>query len=112
MSKKFAIAGSQPPPKNKKSRIVFWNPMKVFGVFLLVYLLVSWFNMGRFSNFLFVTGIVAVNLCWIYLTRNIKTEDKEKRKEKDLIGYALLFFSGLCFGASLLFGTLAPRVPL
>jgi hypothetical protein len=91
---------------NEKFNTVILVPLYVFAISVLGAFLFSLFDLFNSSNILFGFGIVTINISWIYMTRNIKEEDKNERKKKDRVAFGILVYSGYCFLASFCFGFL------
>ncbi|MFW6262602.1 MAG: hypothetical protein ACOC34_01080 [Thermotogota bacterium] len=88
--------------KNKKINAYILVPLYVTGVYMGIFALFSWGNWQLVSNALFGAAIIAVNISWVSLSRNLKKERKEQTKHKDTIGFAFLIYSGYNFMISLL----------
>jgi len=88
--------------KDKKINAYILIPLYVTGVYVGLFALLSWGNWRLVSNALFAAAIIAVNISWVSLSRNLKKEKKEQIKHKDLIGKAFLVYSGYNFLISLL----------
>lgn len=88
--------------KNKKMNAYLLVPLYVTVIFIAVFALFSWGNWRFVSNALFGAAIIAVNIAWVSLSRNLKKERKDQTKKKDIIGVAFLFYSGYNFLISLL----------
>jgi hypothetical protein len=73
--------------KNKDLNAYFLIPFYVLITYGFLFALFSW---------------VAINICWVSLSRNLKKEKKEQRKNKDRIGVAFLFYTGYSMMASFL----------
>ena len=88
--------------KNKKINAYILVPLYVTAIYIGIFALFSWGNWRLVSNALFGSAIIAVNISWVSLSRNLKKERKDQTKKKDIIGMAFLFYSGYNFLISLL----------
>jgi len=88
--------------KNKDLNAYFLIPFYVLIVYGALFLLFSWGNWRLVSDAYFGSAIVAINICWVSLSRNLKKEKKEQKKNKDRIGLAFLFYTGYSITASFL----------
>ena len=88
--------------KNKKINAYILVPLYFTGIYIGIFALFSWGNWRLVSNALFGAAIIAVNISWVSLSRNLKKERKDQTKKKDLIGMAFLIYSGYNFLISIL----------
>jgi hypothetical protein len=88
--------------KNKDLNAYFLIPFYVLITYGFLFALFSWGNWRLVSDAYFGSAIVAINICWVSLSRNLKKEKKEQRKNKDRIGVAFLFYTGYSMMASFL----------
>ncbi len=88
--------------KNKKLNAYLLIPIYVTIIFIGIFTLFSWGNWHLVSDALFGAAIIAVNISWVSLTRNLKKERKEQTKHKDTIGLAFLIYSGYNFLVAML----------
>src|SRR6056297_3325851 len=87
--------------KNKKINAYILVPLYVTAIYIGLFALFSWGNWRLVSNALFGAAIIAVNISWVSLSRNLKKERKEQTRQKDIIGLAFLVYSGYNFLVSL-----------
>jgi len=87
---------------NRKINAYLLVPLYVTAVYTGVFALFSWWNWQLVSNALFGAAIIAVNISWVSLSRNLKKERKDQTQKKDIIGVAFLLYSGYNFLASLI----------
>jgi hypothetical protein len=87
--------------KNKKTNAYILIPLYVTAIYIVIFTLFSWGNWRLVSNALFGAAIIAVNISWVSLSRNLKKERKDQTKQKDIIGMAFLIYSGYNFLISL-----------
>ena len=83
--------------QNKKTNAYLLVPIYVTIVYIGVFGLFSWGNWRLVSDALFGAAIIAVNISWVSLSRNLKKERKEQTRQKDIIGLAFLVYSGYNF---------------
>jgi len=88
--------------KNKRINAYLLVPLYVTVVYIGIFALFSWWNWRLVSNALFAAAIIAVNISWVSLSRNLKKEKKNQTKHRDTVGVAFLIYSGYNFLISLL----------
>jgi len=88
--------------KNKNINAYLLVPLYVTGVYIAIFALFSWWNWHLVSNALFAAAIIAINISWVSLSRNLKKEKKDQTKHRDTVGIAFLIYSGYNFLISLM----------
>ena len=92
--------------KNKDLNAYFLVPFYTLIVYGVLFALFSWGNWRLVSDAYFGSAIVAINICWVSLSRNLKKEKKEQRKNKDRVGIGFLFYTGYSMMASFVVSSL------
>ncbi|MCD6442871.1 MAG: hypothetical protein J7L28_02775 [Thermotogae bacterium] len=88
--------------KNFSKKDALISTLKFFVFVFLILLLISFFNMTRLSNYLFVTAGVSLAIALAQFKKNQKeTGDPLKF---DRLSFSALIFSGICFLISFLVG--------
>ncbi len=91
---------------DKKLNSIIIIPLYLLVITCFASLVFTWFNFRNSSNVIFIFGVIFVNVGWIYLSRNVRVEEKDDRKRKDYVAFGMLVYSGACFLISYIFSAL------